>query len=109
MSEVGIDISKHIPTNVTAYLSDTWDYVITVCGSANETCPAFEGNVGKRLHIGFDDPSEAIGTTDFIRSEFERVRNEIKNEFAKFSCRAFIITLPSTLINAFLSITLHMK
>ena len=59
MSEVGIDISKHIPTNVTAYLSDTWDYVITVCGSANETCPAFEGNVGKRLHIGFDDPSEA--------------------------------------------------
>ena len=71
MSEVGIDISKHIPTNVTAYLSDTWDYVITVCGSANETCPAFEGNVGKRLHIGFDDPSEAIGTTDFIKSEFE--------------------------------------
>ena len=72
MAEVGIDISKHIPTNVTAYLSDTWDYVITVCGSANETCPAFEGNVGKRLHIGFDDPSEVI------------VRNEIKNEFAKF-------------------------
>ena len=60
------------------------DFVITVCGSANETCPAFEGNVGKRLHIGFDDPSEVIGTTDFIRSEFERVRNEIKNEFAKF-------------------------
>ena len=58
--------------------------MITVCGSANETCPAFEGNVGKRLHIGFDDPSEVIGTTDFIRSEFERVRNEIKNEFAKF-------------------------
>ena len=84
MAEVGIDISKHIPTNVTAYLSDTWDYVITVCGSANETCPAFEGNVGKRLHIGFDDPSEVIGTTDFIRNEFERVRNEIKNEFAKF-------------------------
>ena len=44
----------------------------------------FEGNVGKRLHIGFNDPSEAIGTTDFIRSEFERVRNEIKNEFTRF-------------------------
>ena len=50
----------------------------------NETCPAFAGNVGKRLHIGFDDPSEAIGTIDFIKSEFERVRNEIKNEFTKF-------------------------
>ena len=84
MTEVGIDISKHIPTNVTAYLSDTWDYVITVCGSANETCPPFEGNVGKQLHIDFDDPSKAIGTTAFIRSEFERVRNEIKNKFAKF-------------------------
>ena len=48
-------------------------------------CPAFEGNVGKRLHIGFNDPSEAIGTTDFIRSEFERVRNEIKNEFTRFT------------------------
>ena len=70
MAEVGIDISRHIPTNV--------------CGSANEMCPAFEGNVGKRLHIGFNDPSEAIGTTDFIRSEFERVRNEIKNEFTRF-------------------------
>ena len=84
MAEVGIDISRHIPTNVTAYLSDTWDYVITVCGSANETCPAFVGNVGKRLHIGFEDPSEAIGTTDFIKSEFERVRHEIKNEFTQF-------------------------
>ena len=61
-----------------------WDYVITVCGSANETCPPFEGNVGKQLHIDFDDPSKAIGTTAFIRSEFERVRNEIKNKFAKF-------------------------
>lgn len=84
MAEVGIDISRHIPTNVTAYLSDTWDYVITVCGSANETCPPFEGNVGKQLHIDFDDPSKAIGTTAFIRSEFERVRNEIKNEFTRF-------------------------
>lgn len=84
MAEVGIDISKHIPTNVATYLSDTWDYVITVCGSANETCPAFVGNVGKRLHIGFDDPSGVMGTTDFIKSEFERVRNEIKNEFTKF-------------------------
>ena len=84
MAEVGIDISRHIPTNVTVYLSDTWDYVITVCGSANETCPPFEGNVGKQLHIDFDDPSKAIGTTAFIRSEFERVRNEIKNEFTRF-------------------------
>lgn len=84
MAEVGIDISKHIPTSVAAYLNDTWDYVITVCGNANETCPVFEGNVRKRLHMGFDDPSEAVGTIDFIKSEFVRVRNEIRNEFVKF-------------------------
>lgn len=84
MAEVGIDISGHLPTNVTAYLSETWDYVITVCSHADETCPAFAGNVGKRLHIGFDDPSEARGTIDFIKSEFVRVRNEIRDKFAKF-------------------------
>lgn len=84
MAEAGIDISKHRPHNVADYLNDTWDYVITVCDSANETCPAFGGNVVKRLHIGFDDPSESTGTTECIKSEFIRVRNEIKNEFAKF-------------------------
>lgn len=84
MADVGIDISRHIPTNVTAYLCETWDYVITVCSNAQETCPVFNGNVGKRLHIGFDDPSEAKGTSEFIKREFEKVRNEIKNEFAKF-------------------------
>ena len=84
MAEVGIDISKHIPTDVAVYLDDTWDYVITVCDSAKETCPAFAGKVGKRLHIRFEDPSTAVGTIDFIRSEFARVRNAIKNEFTKF-------------------------
>lgn len=84
MAEVGIDISKHVPTDVATYLNETWDYVITVCGNANETCPAFIGNVGKRLHIGFDDPSEATGTSERIKSEFIRVRNEIKNGFVRF-------------------------
>ena len=74
----------HIPTSVTDYINDKWDYVITVCGGANETCPAFTGEVGKRLHIGFDDPSDAAGTPDFIRSEFIRVRNDIKDRFYQF-------------------------
>lgn len=58
--------------------------LIPMSAMESEGYSAFEGNVGKRLHIGFNDPSEAIGTTDFIRSEFERVRNEIKNEFTRF-------------------------
>lgn len=84
MKEAGIDISTHTPTHVDTYLDQEWDYVITVCGGANESCPTFTGKVGKRLHIGFDDPSHATGTQEFIRSEFCRVRDEIKNAFARF-------------------------
>ena len=78
MKEVGIDISSHIPTHVNTYINQEWDYVITVCGDANESCPTFIGKVGKRLHIGFDDPSHATGTLEFIDSEFRRVRDEIR-------------------------------
>ena len=81
MSEIGIDISHHRPKSVEIYLNDEWDYVITVCGGANETCPNFIGKVGKRLHIGFDDPSDAIGTDEFIMKEFRRVRDEIQEKF----------------------------
>ena len=84
MKEAGIDISQHTSDPVEKYLNDEWDYVITVCGGANETCPAFIGKVKHRLHIGFDDPSHAVGTEEFIRSEFIRVRDEIKKAFYNF-------------------------
>jgi arsenate reductase len=83
MAEAGIDISKHYPKSVDRYLNEKWDWVITVCGDANEKCPFFSGEVRHRLHIGFDDPSLATGTDEFIRSEFIRVRDEIKQEFNK--------------------------
>ena len=83
MQEIGIDISHHTSDSVNAYLNHDWDYVITVCGGANETCPSFVGKVKHRLHIGFDDPSDATGSEDFIWSEFCRVRNEIKVAFLK--------------------------
>lgn len=83
MKEVGIDISHHIPKMVDQYLHDEWDYVITVCDHANETCPLFTGKVKNRLHIGFEDPSHATGTDEFILSEFYRIRDKIKNEFYK--------------------------
>lgn len=84
MKEIGIDISGHTPRNVNQYLNQEWDYVITVCGNANETCPIFTGKVKHRLHIGFDDPSDAIGTSEFITTEFRRVRDEIQEKFTKF-------------------------
>lgn len=83
MAEIGLDISKHSSDQVDKYLKDEWDYVITVCGGANEACPAFMGKVKQRLHIGFDDPSHAMGTDEFIWSEFLRVRDEIKVSFYK--------------------------
>lgn len=84
MKEAGIDISHHTSDSVDKYLNDEWDYVITVCGGANESCPAFTGKVKHRLHIGFDDPSDAVGTPEFIQSEYIRVRNEIKKAFYEF-------------------------
>lgn len=84
MAEVGIDISRHTSDSVGMYLDEEWDYVITVCGGANESCPVFTGKVKNRLHIGFDDPSHAVGTPEFIESEFRRVRDEIKSSFLKF-------------------------
>jgi len=83
MQEIGIDISHHTSDSVDLYLNEEWDYVITVCGGANESCPAFFGKVKHRLHIGFDDPSHAVGTEEFINSEFIRVRDEIKTAFSK--------------------------
>lgn len=84
MKEIGIDISHHTSDPVEKYLDQEWDYVITVCGGANENCPAFLGKVKHRLHFGFDDPSHLTGSEDFIMSEFYRVRDEIKETFQKF-------------------------
>lgn len=81
MKEVGIDISNHTSDQVEEYIEEEWDYVITVCGGANETCPSFSGKVKKRLHIGFDDPSEAWGEDVWVMKQYIRVRNEIKEAF----------------------------
>ena len=83
MRDKGIDISNHTSDSVEKYLNDEWDYVITVCGGANENCPTFTGKVKHRLHIGFDDPSETIGTPNEIHADFIRVRDEIRSAFYK--------------------------
>jgi len=77
MKELGIDISNHTPKNIEKYINLSFDYVITVCDHAKETCPVFTGKVKKRIHIGFDDPAEATGSKTKIINEFRRVRNEI--------------------------------
>jgi len=84
MKEAGIDISNHKPKLVDQYLKDEWDYVITVCDDANETCPVFVGKVKHRLHMGFEDPSKTEGPDEYIMSEYRRVRDLIKKEFHMF-------------------------
>lgn len=84
MKEVGIDISSCNPKSVDQFTGQSFDFVITVCNHAKESCPVFTGNVARHLHIGFDDPAEAIGTEEEALNVFRRVRDEIKKEFDKF-------------------------
>ena len=84
MKEAGIDISHHTSDPVEKYLDEEWNYVITVCGGANENCPVFTGKVKHRLHIGFDDPSMTWGEDVFVMKQFRRVRDQIKDAFWKF-------------------------
>jgi arsenate reductase len=84
MKELGIDISKGYPQNVDEFISLDFDYVITVCDNAKETCPVFQGNVKEQLHIGFEDPADAFGTEEEIMGEFRRIRNEINRDFKAF-------------------------
>lgn len=84
MKEIGIDISNGIAEDVEKYLSQSFDYVITVCDNAKETCPVFMGNVKHRLHIGFDDPADAVGTEEEVMPVYRRVRDEIKRDFFEF-------------------------
>ena len=84
MKEIGIDISNGIAEDVDKYLSQSFDYVITVCDNAKETCPVFMGDVKHRLHIGFDDPADAVGTEEEVMPVYRRVRDEIKKDFYEF-------------------------
>lgn len=84
MKEIGIDISHHVPELVDKYVNEEWDYVITVCGGAKEVCPAFTGKVKHRLHIGFDDPVDAVGSEEEVLAVYQRVRDEIKVSFIEF-------------------------
>jgi len=84
MQEVGIDISRQHPKPVELFLKETFDYVITVCDSAQEACPYFTGAVKQRLHMGFDDPTAAKGSQEEIMEEYRKVRDHIQSSFRHF-------------------------
>jgi len=90
MKEIGIDISTGIAENVDKYLPQSFDYVITVCDNAKETCPVFIGKVKHRLHIGFDDPADGVGSEEEVMPVYRRVRDEIKKDFYDFYLKNLI-------------------
>jgi arsenate reductase (thioredoxin) len=77
MAEAGIDISGGTPEQVSAYLQQPWDLVVTVCDSARDTCPTFPGPV-PRIHVSFFDPAAAEGTEEEKMAVFRRVRDLIR-------------------------------
>jgi len=81
MAEVGVDISGHTSKHVDALKDVPLDYVVTVCGHANETCPMFPGKV-KVVHVGFDDPpklAKDAATEEAAMTHYRRVRDEIRS------------------------------
>lgn len=84
MNEIGIDISDHRSKSLKEFLDTPFDFVITVCDNANESCPIFPGQA-KRIHWSFDDPASAKGTDIQILKEFSRIRDEIKTNIEEFA------------------------
>jgi arsenate reductase len=76
MAELGVDISGQHSKVLTEYLSQPFDYVITVCDAANESCPIFPGAT-HRLHWSFPDPSKATGTEEEQLAVYRQVRDDI--------------------------------
>lgn len=84
MQEVEIDISKGTPKKVDQFISQSFDYVITVCDEADKSCPNFRGKVGTRVHIGFPDPAKATGSDAEKLEVFRRVRSDIQTRFRAY-------------------------
>ena len=83
MAEIGIDISGHRSKCLDEFLGTPFDYVITVCDNAKQTCPIFPGKA-ERTHWSFPDPAEANGTDVEVLGEFRRIRNQIRAKLSEF-------------------------
>jgi arsenate reductase len=84
LGEIGIDISGHRSRHVEEFLDQGVETVITVCGNANQVCPAFPGRV-HRHHFPFDDPAHATGSEEDRLAVFRRVRDEIRMVFEAYA------------------------
>lgn len=83
MNEIGIDISGQRSKSVVEFVGQRLDFVITVCDSANQTCPVFPGGV-QRLHWPFEDPAAVDGPEEARMAAFRRVRDQIHGRIMAF-------------------------
>lgn len=84
MREIGIDISAYRSKSVDEFANDRFDYVITVCDNARESCPLFQGHA-KRIHWSFDNPAAVVGDIQIRLAAFRRVRDEIHQKLTAFA------------------------
>ncbi|WCK54846.1 arsenate reductase (thioredoxin) [Aneurinibacillus sp. Ricciae_BoGa-3] len=84
MLEKGIDISKQTSDIIDPELLNKADYIVTLCGDANDKCPMTPPHV-TRDHWGFDDPAKATGTEEEKWAVFQRVRDDIEARIKRFA------------------------
>jgi arsenate reductase (thioredoxin) len=84
MKEIGFDIASAKTKNVAEFLGHDYDYVITVCDNARQTCPVFKGRVGRSIHYGFEDPAVFEGNVEQQLVKFRQIRDEIKQRMCEF-------------------------
>jgi arsenate reductase len=99
MREVGIDLGSHRSKTLDGLLGDPWDYVITVCDSANERCPLFPGQTA-RIHWSFEDPSRATGDEDQRLDTFRRIRDQIQARLEDWLAATGVTTRLATIADA---------
>jgi arsenate reductase len=87
LSELGIDLSGHRSKHVNEFAGRQFDYVITVCDNARETCPVFFG-APRHLHRDFEDPAACAGTDEERLAVFRRVRDELRDYLSSFAAAA---------------------
>lgn len=83
MAEVGVDISKHKSKSAMGFIGEKFDYVITVCDNAKQTCPVFPGKYEK-IHWDLEDPAEVVGSEEEKLVVFRKIRDQIKDNISQF-------------------------
>jgi arsenate reductase (thioredoxin) len=83
MKEDNVDISSFTSEDIKTFLNEDFDYIITVCDNAKESCPYFPANV-KRIHWSFEDPADATGSEEKVLTVFRKVRDQIKKKIIDF-------------------------